>query len=152
MRIWAHTAYRRTAYRPVPSQRRGGTYTAVTGVGGGRAVRYLDHAEPEQLSGIRRAGAVAPPRGGRGVGPWHAVHPARGVRAAERGRGLDQRGAGGVRAAGGRREGDPSGADAHFQRRLAAAGEGRPADPLAAYPGREEAAGGRGQAHLLLRP
>ena len=38
------------------------------------------------------------------------------------------------------------------QRRLAAGGEGRPPDPLAADPGREEAADRRGQAHLLVRP
>jgi hypothetical protein len=65
---------------------------------------------------------------------------------------VDQRRAGGVRAPRGGREGDQAGADADVQRRLAAAGEGRPADPLAAYPRGDEAAWRRGQAHLLPRP
>ena len=101
---------------------------------GGRAVCYLNYAEPGLLSGIRGAGAVASPRGRRWVGSRAAVYPARGVRAAERGGGVDQRRAGGVRAPRGRREGDQAGADADVQRRLAAAGEGRSADPLAAHP------------------
>ena len=65
---------------------------------------------------------------------------------------MDERRARRLRAPRGRGEGHQAGADAHQQRGLAEAGQGRPPHPLAAHAGRAATADRRRRTHLLLRP